>query len=44
MIIAFSFVWIGGGKGLCPLTPPETFLKKGFWTSKNFWGIYLQNF
>jgi hypothetical protein len=25
-------------KGRCPLTPPETFLEKGFWTSKNFVG------
>jgi hypothetical protein len=29
-------------RGFAPLTPPETFLKKGFWTSKNFKKQYLQ--
>ena len=29
-----------GGQGAA-LHLPETFLKKGFWTSKNFMGIFL---
>jgi hypothetical protein len=27
----------GESYGALPRAPPETFLKKGFWTSKNFW-------
>jgi hypothetical protein len=35
-------LWIAfGGQGALPLgSPPETFLKKGFWTSKNFWEFF----
>jgi len=42
MVFMVYLLWIAfGGQGALPLgSPPETFLKKGFWTSKNFWKFF----
>jgi hypothetical protein len=34
---------MGEHKGLCPLTPPSTFLKKGAWNSQNFEKVLKNN-